>query len=56
MIKDSIEEEVLKIQEKKMNQENSFYADTESEKTLSVKEIDCIFNIMRMRNQMPKMK
>ncbi len=43
LIKGSIEEEVLKIQDKKNNQENSFY-DMYSEKVLSIKDIHTVFN------------
>lgn len=43
LIRGSIEEEVLKIQEKKNNQENSFY-DVYSEKVLSIKDIHTVFN------------
>lgn len=48
LIKKSIEEEVLKIQEKKNNQEFCFF-DMYSEKVLSIKDIHCVFNTMRVR-------
>jgi hypothetical protein len=59
LIKSSIEEDVLEIQEKKCNQgngdfhrnkipETSFY-NGESEKTWSIKEIHCVFNTIRVR-------
>lgn len=48
LIKGSIEEEVLKIQKKKNNHENSFY-NMYSEKILSIKDIHCVFNTMRVR-------
>jgi SNF2 family DNA or RNA helicase len=48
LINGSIEEEVLKIQEKKNNQGNSFY-DMFSEKVLSIKDIHTVFNTIRVR-------
>lgn len=45
LIRGCIEEEVLKIQEKKNSQENTFYH-TDSKKILSIKDIHCVFNTM----------
>lgn len=48
LIRCSIEEEVLEIQKKKNNQENSFF-DISSRKILSIGDIQCVFNTMRVR-------
>jgi SNF2 family DNA or RNA helicase len=48
LIRSSIEEEVLKIQEKKNNHEDAFY-DVILQKVLSIKDIHCVFNTMRVR-------